>query len=183
MKLAMTEYIKMSKNQILTWALVLLVITNTVTIGTILYHNYRENQKKDNIVTFSGSGVNMLNGRFFRQTLGFNEQQMDAFREVNHVFRPFAMELTYGVDSLKKEMFRELEKAAPDTVKLNRMCEQIGEMHGRLKYETYRFYLSLKKVCTPGQTTELEKAFQPLFKSEGITTSPNHQRRIGPDRN
>lgn len=173
----------MSKNQILTWAVVLLVIMNVVTIGTILYHNYRENQKKNNIGINTGSGVNMLNGKFFRQTLGFNEQQMDAFREVNHVFRPYAMDLTYGVDSLKNEMFIELQKVAPDTVKLNSISEQIGELHGRLKYETYKFYLSIKKVCTPEQTAELERAFQPLFKSEGITTPPNHQLRRAPNKN
>lgn len=179
----MNKSIKMRKNQILTWAVVLLIIMNVVTIGTILYHNYSENQNNDNIGINTGSGVNMLNGRFFRQTLGFNEQQMDTFREINRSFRPSVMDLTFEIDSLKNGMFTELQKPAPDTLKLNSMSEQIGERHGRLKYETYKFYLSIKMVCTSEQTAELVKAFQPLFKSEGITTPPNHQRRRGPNRN
>jgi hypothetical protein len=173
----------MSKNQILTWAVVFLVVVNAVTIGTILYHNYRENQRIDNIGINTGAGVNMLNGRFFMQTLGFNEQQMDAFRKSNQVFRPLAMDLTYSVDSMKTEMFIELQKISPDTVRLNTMSEQIGKLHGRLKYETYKFYLKIKEVCSPDQTAELEKAFQPLFKSEGITGTPNHQLRRAPKRN
>ena len=172
----------MSKNQILTWAVVLLVIMNVVTIGTILYHNYSENQKKDNIGISTGSGVNMLNGKFFRQTLGFNEQQMDAFREINRSFRPLVIDLTFGIDSLKNVMFTELQKPAPDTLKLNSMSEQIGQRHGRLKYETYKFYLSIKKVCISEQTAELERAFQPLFKSDGIASPPNHQRIRGLNR-
>lgn len=87
----------------------------------------------------------MLNGKFFRQTLGFNEQQMDAFREINRSFRPLVIDLTFGIDSLKNVMFTELQKPAPDTLKLNSMSEQIGQRHGRLKYETYKFYLSIKK--------------------------------------
>ncbi|MGZ5245008.1 MAG: Spy/CpxP family protein refolding chaperone [Bacteroidia bacterium] len=173
----------MSKNRILTWVVVLLVTMNVVTIGTILYHNYQENQKRDDIGINSGFGVNMLNGRFFRQSLGFDEQQMDSFRDLNQKFRPYAMDLVYGVDSLKNQMFNELQKVAPDTVKLNSISGQIGELHGRLKYETYKFYLGIRQVCTPAQTAELEKVFQPLFKSEGITTPPNYPRSRGPNRN
>ena len=35
----------MRKTQILTWAVVLLLVTNAVTIGTIFYHNYRKAKK------------------------------------------------------------------------------------------------------------------------------------------
>lgn len=172
----------MNKNQVLTLAVVLLIIMNAVTIGTILYHNYKENQVKDNIIISSGPAVNMLNGKFFRQTLGFNDVQMDSFRKINQGFRPYAMELTIEVDSLKNEMFTELQKAVPDTTRLNAMSRQIGELHGRLKYETYHFYLNIKKICLPAQSLELEKKFQPLFKSENITT-PNQQQRRGWNRN
>jgi hypothetical protein len=168
----------MNKNQILTWGVVLLVIMNAVTIGTILYHNYKESQSTENIVITTGSEVNMLNGRFFRQTLGFTNQQMEAFRNVNQAFRPYAMDLTAEVDSLKSEMFNELQQASPDTLRLNSMSKQIGELHGQLKYETFHFYLNIKKICTPAQNAELEKAFLPLFKTENITT-PHQPRRRG----
>jgi len=172
----------MRKTQILTWLVVLLVVMNAVTIGTILVHNYRENQINDNIAINSGQGGNMLNGRFLKQTLGFNDEQMDAFRDANQQFRPFAMDVTYTIDSLKTEMFTELQKAVPDTVRLNGMSKQIGDLHGRLKYETYNFYLNIKKLCTPEQMKELEKAFQPLFKNEG-NVSPGNQHRRGWNRN
>ena len=49
----------MRKTQILTWLVVLLVVMNAVTIGTILVHNYRENQINDNIAINSGQGGNV----------------------------------------------------------------------------------------------------------------------------
>ena len=92
----------MRKNQILTWVVVLLAITNIATIGTILYHNYQEKKQEKNITINTGSsGGNMLNGRFLRQTLGFNNDQMNAFWQVNRVLRPYAMELTSKIDSFK----------------------------------------------------------------------------------
>ncbi|MEO7488534.1 MAG: hypothetical protein ABIU77_15600 [Ferruginibacter sp.] len=168
----------MNRNQLLTWAVVLLVIANVATVATILYHNYKERMGAGSIAINTGSGVNMLNGRFFRQTLGFTEEQMNSFRDINQVFRPNAMELTFEVDSLKTAMYNELQKRSPDTTQLNHLCVQIGNMHGKLKYETYHFYLNIKKICSPAQSGQLEKAFEPLFKTENITT-PNLQRRKG----
>ena len=172
----------MNRNQLLTWAVVLLILTNVATVGTILYNRYKVSAAADNIAINSGSGVNMLNGKFFRQTLGFTHEQMDSFRDINQVFRPSAMDLTYGVDSLKTAMYNELQKAAPDTVRLNNLSWQIGEMHGKLKYKTFHFYLNLKKICSPAQSIELEKAFQPLYKTENITITNQHRRR-GSNRN
>ena len=83
---------------------------------------------------------------------------------------------------VRVEMFAELQKAEPDTVRLNGMSKHIGDLHGRLKYETYNFYLNIKKLCTPEQMKELEKAFQPLFKNEG-NVSPGNQHRRGWNRN
>jgi len=172
----------MNRNQLLTWAVVLLILTNVATVGTILYNRYKVSAAADNIAINSGSGVNMLNGKFFRQTLGFTHEQMDSFRDINQVFRPSAMDLTYGVDSLKTAMYNELQKAVPDTVRLNNLSWQIGEMHGKLKYKTFHFYLNLKKICSPAQSIELEKAFQPLYKTENITITNQHRRR-GSNRN
>jgi hypothetical protein len=84
-----------------------------------------------------------------------------------------------SIDSLKTVMFTEMQKAEPDTSALNEISKQIGTFHGQLKYETYKFFISLKKVCNGDQVKELEKAFQPLFKTEGITTPPYQHRNRG----
>ena len=159
------------------WAVILLMITNAVTVGTILYHNYKESSAAGSFAIQTGAGVNLLNGRFFRQTLGFSAEQMDSFRSINQVFRPSVMVLTYGIDSLKTNMFIELQKPVPDTVILNNLSEQIGNMHGRLKYETWHFYLHVKNICSPAQSIEWEKAFLPLFQTENMTTPGEHRQR------
>ncbi|MBP6661553.1 MAG: hypothetical protein KA172_00540 [Paludibacter sp.] len=155
----------MNKNTILIWLVVILVLLNVSTIATILYHNYQEQIEKQDIVLDS-QGQNPLNGRYFRQTLGFTDSQMEVFREVNHEFRPNANRIIIKIDSLKNEMFAEIKKTSSDTVRLNALALQTGNLHAQLKQETNRFYLKIKAVCVPQQLEKLQEAFSPLFRNE-----------------
>ena len=155
----------MNKNTILTWAIAILVILNVSTIATIVYHNYHEKIENQNIV-LDTQGQNPLNGRYFRQTIGFNDSQMEVFRTVNHKFRPNANSIIIKIDSLKKEMFAEIKKPVSDTVRLNTLAQETGNLHAQLKRETNQFYLKIKAVCTPLQLEKLQDAFSPLFRNE-----------------
>ena len=152
----------MNKTKLLTWAMVLLVILNLTTIATILYHNYKESDEKETIVLGNESN-DMLNGRFFRQTIGFNNSQMMTFREANQEFQPKANGIIFQIDSLKNEMFSELKKAKSDTVRLNNLSLKTGTLHAQLKKETNRYYLKIKTVCTAQQLEKLQTTFTPLF--------------------
>jgi len=154
----------MNKIKILIWAVVLLVVLNLSTIGTILYHNYTESANSKTVV-ITTEGTNMLNGRFFKQTLGFNNTQMVTFREANREFRPNANRIISQIDSLKNEMFTELKKTKSDTIKLNKLSLETGALHADLKKETNRFYLKIKTVCTPQQLEQLQTTFTPLFRN------------------
>lgn len=156
----------------LVWAIIVLFLMNAVTLGTIIYHNYKQEQQVDTISTVSSFSGNPINGRFFRQTLGFDNEQMSVFQEANQQFRPQTMALTLSIDSLKTEMFAEMKKQEPDTMKLNKLSKEIGDRHAQLKEETYRFYLKLKAVCTEQQQLQLEKVFEPLFINENLPITP-----------
>lgn len=155
--------------KILRWLVLLLLVLNAATIGTIIYHQYQEKRAAKDIIINTPSGSNLLNGRFFRQELGFDTEQMDVFREANQQFRPATMEITWRIDSLKELMYKGLQEKVADTVRLNQLSAEIGVLHGRLKYETYRFYFRIKSVSNATQQEKLAAAFRPLFKNEGVT--------------
>lgn len=155
------------RRKILIWLIVLLIVLNAVTIGTIFYHNYNESKEENDSVIVNTEGQ-MINGRYMRQNLAFDNDQIDEFRNANHRFRPMAFDIVYMIDSLKIEMFAELKKADIDTVKLNDISNKIGGLHGLLKQETFRFYLKIKSICNAEQKLKLETVFTPLFKNEGI---------------
>jgi hypothetical protein len=120
---------------------------------------------------------NALNGRFFRQTLDFTNDQMEVFRDANEQFRPQTATLTFSIDSLKAEMFKEMKNEKPNTSRLGELSAKIGDMHGELKRETYEFFLRIRAVCSEEQALELEKVFEPLFVNENLPTVPRGYQR------
>jgi hypothetical protein len=165
--------------KILRWLIFLLLLVNAVTIGTIVYHQYQEKKQARAIRISAPSGTNLINGRYCKQELGYTTEQMDEFRDINQQFRPATMELTWRIDSLKEEMYNQLTGPATDTTRLKQLSTDIGNLHGQLKYETYRFYIRLKEISTKDQQEKLAAAFKPLFKNETVTAPGLHRQGPG----
>jgi hypothetical protein len=176
--------------KILWWVIALLVTLNLTTIGTILLRNRESNS--DNVTTvLDENRQNPLNGRYFRQTLGFDDAQMNVFREAHRSFQYRANDLIFGMDSLKNVMFAELNSPTPDTNRLNDLSQQVGSHHAELKKITNTFYLQLRTVCDSIQCEQLQQAFLPLFRdgtvnrgrayqwNDSIATGQRHRHRYG----
>jgi len=177
-------------NKILWWLIALLVILNLTTIGTILFRN-SERSIDEMAIVLDENRQNPLTGRFFRQTLGFSDVQMDLFREANQTFQYAANDLIYEMDSLKNELFIELNSASPDSVRLSVLSEHVGSHHADLKKITNDFYLTLQTVCDSSQCVQLQQAFTPLFRdgtmnrgrgyrwNDSTATEPGYRHRHG----
>jgi hypothetical protein len=152
--------------KILVWVIVLLALLNLTTIGTILYLDHQKKAESEEIIVPS-TNTTPINGRFFRKELGFDDLQMDKFRALNHPFQEAASTLIFNIDSMKREMFIELNKSKVDTLKVNDLAIKIGEHHAQLKRQINAFYLGLKKICNEEQAIKLKNAFEPLFYQDG----------------
>ncbi len=152
--------------KILIWVIVLLALLNLTTIGTILYQNYQKKADSEEIIVPS-TNTSPINGRFFRKELGFDDMQMDKFRALNHPFQEAARVLIFDIDSMKREMFIELNKSNVDSLKVNDLAIKIGEHHAQLKHQINDFYLGLKNICNEEQAIKLKNAFEPLFYEDG----------------
>lgn len=171
------------KTQILTWLVVLLLVMNAVTIGTIIYHNYQEKQAASGSLVLPGGGggsPNPLNGRFLRQELGFDWAQMDSFRVLNQSFRPMAMDISFQIDSLKEQMFEKMQEPVPDSLAIDALAGQVGELHKQLKAETFRFYEQMRRICRDDQKARLKEIFRPLFVNETMGQAPGPRNGRGP---
>lgn len=155
----------MNKNKVLVWIIVLLAVLNITTIATIVYH-VRQDKKNAETSIVIGSG-NPLNGSYLRSEVGFDDEQMDAFRSANKEFRPVSNEIIYKMDSLKHLMFDEINKEPIDSLKINQLSKDFGELHAQLKEITNKFYLQLKSISTPEQSEKLKETFAPLFYQDG----------------
>jgi len=157
------------------WIIALLVVLNLTMAATIVTKHYQGQQQQESILTDPDSNVR-VNGRYFRQELGFDNDQMQVFRKANRAFQPEARLLLAQIDSLKLVSFEELNKPTPDTLLLHELAKDIGEKHGKLKLSTHRFYRQIRSVCTPEQAKELQNIFSPLFREAAPCSEKNNHK-------
>ncbi len=166
----------MNKISILYWIIALLLALNISTIGGLIYHHYQEQQDETTLI-LDVQNDTRLTGKYFRQVLGFNNEQMQTFRNANRNFQPKANQIIQLIDSLKQAQFNELKVDSVDIDKLNQLSDKIGLQHATLKKITTRFYLEIKDVCNDEQCRMLEEVFHPLYKNTIPTGRRNNQNR------
>jgi Spy/CpxP family protein refolding chaperone len=158
-----------NKQSWMVWAIVALVVMNLSTLATILYH---QNQSK----VPSGDSAKLqqqletdaekFSGRYFRDKLNLDGNQMDKFRKINPVFRQQARAITIELAAKRKQMLVEMASASADTNKLNALSDSIGILHSNLKKLTYKYYLDLKGICNAEQQKQLEQLFNEMFTND-----------------
>jgi hypothetical protein len=152
------------------WAIVVLAIMNITTLLTILYH--KNQTVKAEFVTAtdqvqSESSSIQYSGRYFRDHLNLNSDQMNRFVEFNPAFRENVRSINYGLNHLRDEMLSEMATKNCNTTKLNTLSDSIGYLHADLKKVTYRYYLEIKNICDKQQQEKLEQLFGGMFASDG----------------
>lgn len=148
------------------WAIVALALINITTFVTILVHNSRteettSGQLPEQVVSESTSL--RYSGRYFRDQLGLNREQMSRFSEFNPEFRRNVRDINISLGNFKQRMIRELAAETSDTIKLNELADSIGYLHADLKRLTSRYYLDFKEICNQEQQKKLEELFGGMF--------------------
>jgi len=158
-----------SKYKIMVWSIVVLAVLNITTVITIFYNRY---QSKHNLpVTSSGRGIIERNsmkfsGRYFRDHLGLNAQQMNRFSKFNPTFRIQVQNINFDLADKRHRMLIEMSAFECDTVRLNQLSDSIGYLHARLKKLTYDYYLNFREICDCQQQEKLELLFSEMFAFE-----------------
>lgn len=161
----------MNKVKVLTWSVVVLLILNITTIATVFFH-MRNTSADEQVIVVDAENSNRLTGRFFRQELNFDNDQMQAFRDANHLFQFKVRNIVFKLDSLKTENFTELNQINSDSLRLEEIALEIGLQHKELKMITNEFYLELKKLTNNQQFVLMKNAFSPLFSTDTFNRGP-----------
>lgn len=160
---------------LMVWTIVLLVVMNLSTLLTVVYQQ-RKSARQD-AATLSGpvkadSNADKFSGRYFRDHLNWDNEQMEKFRIINPRFRPKLRDITVELAQKREQMLIEMSEAKSDTVLLNNLSDSIGFLHSDFKKITYRYYLELKGICNPEQQKKLEQLFGEVFPSDGSAGTP-----------
>lgn len=158
-----------NKHSLMIWAIVVLAVMNISILATIVYHQRQSAKVEMNPATDQKqleANSEKFSGRYFRDQLNLNNEQMDKFRKMNPVFRPKARDITIELARKRKQMLIEMAAANSDTARLNALSDSIGFLHRDLKKITYRYYLEIKNICDPEQQKKLEQMFGDMFTND-----------------
>lgn len=172
-----------TKQRLLVGLIVVLIATNLSTIGSFYYHRFLEQKKIETELTTQASVPGEQRTRYFRDQLGLNDGQTARIREINRSFNRSARTIESRLIKLRQEIVGELGQSNPDTVKLKNIAAEIGNNHRELKELTTKFYLDMKKVCSPEQQTKLHTIFQSMLNKENQVNLPQPGYQRGRGRN
>jgi Spy/CpxP family protein refolding chaperone len=156
-----------NKYPLMVWAIIILAVMNISTVATIMYRKYYpettvavtdQKQLEADSEKFSG--------RYFRNKLNLNREQMDKFWNMNQVFRPKARGITIELIQKRRQMLVEMSASVNDTIRLNALSDSIGQLHSDLKKETYRYYIEIKTICDTMQQRKLKELFSEMFTND-----------------
>ncbi len=151
-------------------AIVILAVLNITTILTIIYNrNQAANEAAfpEGEQSMTEAGSMKYSGRWFRDQLNFNREQMSRFVEFNPLFRENVRNINMDLNLLRQKMLSEMASEKYDTIWLNTLSDSIGYLHADLKKVTYKYYLEIKNICNQQQQEKLEQLFGGMFASDG----------------
>lgn len=150
-----------TKQRLLLWSVVVLLVLNVATLSTIGFHMWKSRHGasfKMGEHPMNGEAVEFC-GRLIKDKLNLSDDQLVKFREINPKFGDEVRSTKQVLFDLRSQMMDEMKSEKPDTVKLNAIASKIGETHKQLKISTYNYYFNLKQMCNPSQKAILDSIF------------------------
>ena len=152
-----------NKQKFLVWAVVVLAVMNISTLATIMYHNKTSVKQEVRESGHLETDAEKYSGRYFRDKLNLDQNQMDQFRMLNPVFRRQAMEVTSKLTEYRRKMLDEMAGSDVNATKLNALSDSIGFLHSRLKKLSWNYYSDIKEICNSSQQELLKQLFTEMF--------------------
>jgi len=153
----------MKRTTILYAIIALLVAFNVATIVTIIYRN---DSNAAQIVADGEATPQNNMGKYFRDKLNLTPEQHQLSKTINQNYHRRAQGYATALEDLRLEYIAELGQASCDSLSIDRISTEIGQLHKNLKVETARYYRSMKEICTPDQQQELNRIFVTILNRD-----------------
>jgi len=162
-----------NNKNILIWIIVFLAITNISTIGTIIYRTYSQQTISQSNQSEQIEIPNDHLGKFFRDELNLTYEQHQQFRNLRQIFHTKANVVTDEMQVKRDEIMLQLGEEKTDTVYLNTLAKEIGNLHEELKHLSFEYYLNMKSICNDEQKDKLFQIFKAMTNNGGEIKMPN----------
>jgi len=164
------------------WAIVVLAVMNITTLLTLLIHSSNSRQTSTPVISGKVQSEDPsveYSGRYFRDQLNLNRDQMAEFAKFNPEFRNRVRNINLNLMEIRQQMIMEMAAEKTDTAKLNMLSDSIGYLHANLKKLTFGYYLDFKRICDKEQQARLETLFGGMFAPDFQMGQHGQRNRFG----
>ncbi|HTX89015.1 MAG TPA: periplasmic heavy metal sensor [Bacteroidales bacterium] len=167
-----------SKNKLVFWSLIFLVILNLSVLATYLLSFYSRPGTPANVQPEQPQMA-------FRQALSLSPEQESKVSVILKNYHQETGPLLSGIRDYRIELLEELEQDNPDTGVLNRCTNGISLLQEQIQKASVRQYLEIKALCSPSQYQKLSSLYFELygFQNQGKGKGMMHRYRKGPMKN
>lgn len=166
----------MDKRKLLIGLILFLLITNAVTVLTVVINTSRSSVKNqsDNksAVETPGAIPETQRTLFFTNELKLDSEQQEKFRNIHRDYMRGARAISAEMSHLRDVLLDAMDQDQPDTSRMNELSEQIGVKHTELKKLTVQYYIGLKAICNPDQQERLYELMRKIIKPDGDVQLP-----------
>ena len=150
-----------TKKRLATLSIVILMLLNLMTLGTIWLQRFRHPQPEqppphDN----RPERVQ----RFLEKELGLTNKQAEQFKELREQHFAQSHAIRNEIHLLKKEITDELFNPAPNTEKVEKLAKEIGAKEGELEKLLFRHFQDLMSVCQQEQREKFKSLIHDLLR-------------------
>jgi Spy/CpxP family protein refolding chaperone len=148
-----------SKNNVLLWVIIVLLIIVLSAIGTMQINMSRDRK----IMERQMKPRFFKNENFLRKELNLNEEQVKKFKAINEKQEGFRKQIMEEMREERHKIDSQLTSGNPDTAGLNEIISRITTLQKEMIKEHIQTYLELKKICNAEQQDKLTERFKQML--------------------
>lgn len=158
----------------MTLLVIVLIVLNISILATFLFRSSRYRSIRERPFPVLANIPNR-EGIFLRHELGLDENQFMRFRTIRDVYQRKAAGIEKDIQEKKDQLLDEMVRADPDTDRISRIGDEIGQMHAKLLRETGNYYLDIRDLCNEEQKVRLDVFFTRVIKGEENLANPERR--------
>jgi Spy/CpxP family protein refolding chaperone len=146
-----------SKQRLIGWVIVLLVLLNMISLGTLWFFQIRKPSSSQEL------GPDPVR-HFLEQELDLTAEQAQEFEALRREHLELSKAINDEANNLKRALMNEVFAASPDAAKGAQLAEQIGEKRTELEQLRFQHFLALKSLCQPEQVELLQALIHEIVR-------------------
>lgn len=144
-----------TRNRLINWSVLILVILNLILLATIWYPRLIPMKKKEAAPTKQEKHKRVKSDerfvRFLERELNFTREQVNKFRQLRKEHFQKADQLRHKMDRLRKGMMDHLLEAVPDTTEVEKLAAEMGQNISEHEKLVFNHFLDIMRICDENQ--------------------------------